>query len=34
MSSASMAVVNSHIAESIAGVATIRDYSIQPQVIE
>jgi hypothetical protein len=33
MSSASMAVVNSHIAESIAGVATIRDYSIQPQVV-
>ena len=33
MSAASMAVVNGHIAESIAGVATIRDYNIQPQVI-
>jgi hypothetical protein len=27
-----MAVVNAHIAESIAGVSTIRDYAIQPQV--
>jgi len=27
-----MAVVNGHIAESIAGVTTIRDYAIQPQV--
>ena len=34
MASATMAVVNGHIAESIAGVTTIRDYAIQPQVRE
>ena len=32
MSAASMATVNGHIAESIAGVSTIRDYVIQPRV--